>query len=247
MFNLWRWERSWQCPVLSLKVVTWAALSSWWMVDAVLFRDMHNHRHVAVTDHGVRDDYIRWPWVTTDDDDDADDDDENDDGEENETNAQKHRANPVYQDLSVGERNGLTFANFAFSLSLSYSLPLTHTSTHTPQTHSQHTHKRLYIHKHPHTHTNITLIPIHTCWRQCWDSNTFDSHPLCSLTREWNGPADEMLGWSPHRWWSPQSGSRWESDWWTPDVWAAVMCPHRTSAHGQRLQSICLFISTKRK
>ena len=29
------------------------------LVDAVLFRDMHNHRHVAVTDQGVHDDYIR--------------------------------------------------------------------------------------------------------------------------------------------------------------------------------------------
>ena len=32
MFSLWRWVRSWQCPVLSLKIVTWAALSSWWML-----------------------------------------------------------------------------------------------------------------------------------------------------------------------------------------------------------------------
>ena len=33
-FSLWRWERSWQCPVLSLKIVTWAALSSWWMLSS---------------------------------------------------------------------------------------------------------------------------------------------------------------------------------------------------------------------
>ena len=32
IFSLWRWERSWQSPVLSLKIVTCAALSSWWML-----------------------------------------------------------------------------------------------------------------------------------------------------------------------------------------------------------------------
>ena len=34
IFCLWRWERSWQCPVLSLQIVTWAALSSWWMLSS---------------------------------------------------------------------------------------------------------------------------------------------------------------------------------------------------------------------
>ena len=34
IFSMWRWERSWQCPVLSLKIVTWAALSSWWMLSS---------------------------------------------------------------------------------------------------------------------------------------------------------------------------------------------------------------------
>ena len=34
IFSLWRWERSWQCPVLSLKIVIWAALSSWWMLSS---------------------------------------------------------------------------------------------------------------------------------------------------------------------------------------------------------------------
>ena len=34
IFNLWRWERSWLCPVLSLKIVTGAALSSWWMLSS---------------------------------------------------------------------------------------------------------------------------------------------------------------------------------------------------------------------
>ena len=33
-FTLWRWERSWQCPVLSLKIVTWADVSSWWMLSS---------------------------------------------------------------------------------------------------------------------------------------------------------------------------------------------------------------------
>ena len=31
---MWRWERRRQCPVLSLKTLTGAALSSWWMQSA---------------------------------------------------------------------------------------------------------------------------------------------------------------------------------------------------------------------
>ena len=34
IFSLWRWERSWNCPVLSRKIVTCAALSSWWMLSS---------------------------------------------------------------------------------------------------------------------------------------------------------------------------------------------------------------------
>ena len=33
-FSLWRWERSWKCPVLSLKTVTWGVLSSWWILSS---------------------------------------------------------------------------------------------------------------------------------------------------------------------------------------------------------------------
>ena len=34
IFSLWRWERSWQCPLLSLKIVTWATLFSWCMLSS---------------------------------------------------------------------------------------------------------------------------------------------------------------------------------------------------------------------
>ena len=34
IFIPWRWERSWRCPVLSLKIVTWAALSGWWLLSS---------------------------------------------------------------------------------------------------------------------------------------------------------------------------------------------------------------------
>ena len=33
IFSVWRWERSSQRPVLSLEIVTWAALPSWWMLS----------------------------------------------------------------------------------------------------------------------------------------------------------------------------------------------------------------------
>ena len=34
IFSLWRRQWSWQCPVLSLKIVTRAALSIWWMLSS---------------------------------------------------------------------------------------------------------------------------------------------------------------------------------------------------------------------
>ena len=44
IFSLWRWERSWQCPVLSLKTVTWAALYSWWMLSSSVPMSRHCQR-----------------------------------------------------------------------------------------------------------------------------------------------------------------------------------------------------------
>ena len=41
IFSLWRWERSWQCPVLCLKIVTWAALSSWWTLSSSVPMSRH--------------------------------------------------------------------------------------------------------------------------------------------------------------------------------------------------------------
>ena len=44
IFSLWRWERSWQCLVLSLEIVTWAAPSRWWMLSSSvpMFRLCHH-------------------------------------------------------------------------------------------------------------------------------------------------------------------------------------------------------------
>ena len=49
--RLWRWERSWQCPVLSLKIVTWAALSGWWMLCPSVPMSRHCHHSLLKLFH----------------------------------------------------------------------------------------------------------------------------------------------------------------------------------------------------
>ena len=49
IFSLRRWERSWQCPVLSLKIVTWDKLTcSAQLLDAFLFCMSRHRRHPAL-------------------------------------------------------------------------------------------------------------------------------------------------------------------------------------------------------
>ena len=56
MFSLWWWERSWQCLVLSLKIVTWATLSSWWMLSSSVPMSWPCH-------HSVLKLFLGWPFL----------------------------------------------------------------------------------------------------------------------------------------------------------------------------------------
>ena len=67
IFSLWRWERSWQCPVLSLKIVTWAALSSWWTLSVESFNSscpILQWKDANWNGSGTSHDHLNWPRLS---------------------------------------------------------------------------------------------------------------------------------------------------------------------------------------
>ena len=78
-----------------------------------------------------------------------------------------------------------------------------------------------------------------TCWHRCWGSRLSGCSPPSPRSPAWRPPASGRPGcWRPP-WGSLGSGSRSESEWWTPAASAAETWPRRNAANsGWRRNSL---------